>query len=101
MAIRKLLDISISHITPQDAALLASVGAQVAATEYEYGFYVRVTSSDEGYLMDRMTNARRLGFSVPFVHLLRTAAQNDCELIMLDRDGLEDESLPAFRQRWN
>lgn len=100
MAIRKLLDISISHITPQDAVLLATMGAQVAATEYEYGFYVRVTS-DEDYLMDRMTNARRLGFSVPFVHLLRTAAQHDCELIMLDRDGLEDESLPVFRQRWN
>lgn len=106
MPILKFLDLSTAHITSKDAKLLKKYtaaeghppGSALIAYPYEYGW----TVSTSGMLNDKadreecLAGMREEGFSEHFVNMMVYAADNETQMVRLDRDGDCEPGLPTF-----
>ena len=102
--IRKYLDLSIAHITYGDSQLLyrfsKGTGAEIANKqafrlviyEYEYGFFIPLTN----VVLDNPGTLRIHGYSEAFIKLIRLAKQQECRLLVLDRDAEPLDGLEKF-----
>lgn len=100
MAILNYLDVSTSHVTEADAALLtAHAGngeiAPVRMVSSEYGWFVNVPD-DKDRLAEVKEELRALGYSEAFINLFDYAKRHTCFWIVLDRDAGVEETLPVF-----
>lgn len=89
--IRRFLDLSTAHISKATNDALGQPGTiDTIYTPTEYGFWIYVPTEIEPDEIQR----RRIPDDLE--RLMRYARARDCDYILLDRDGLEEEGLPVF-----
>ena len=94
---RRYADISTCHITKEDNdLLLQEVGKDLLLlTEFEYGYFLRLFD-DEHYANTKWQEIRDLGYSKPFIRLLKRCVKEGFQGICLDQAGAEYNELPSF-----
>jgi hypothetical protein len=99
--IGKMLDVSTSHITENDAKLLDESDSKkqssisrnpLSAFSKGVGWLVNIPATDEEVFKEILN----YGYSNEFVELVKVALNHDCDWINLDCDGAEIEDLPKF-----
>ncbi len=103
--VRKYLDLSLAHIMSKDNDLLKSVSVCAASHhlvnkhafvlvvyEYEYGYFIPITD----IVADNPGSLKLMGFSEAFIRLIRLAKQQECKLLVLDRDAETLDELGKF-----
>lgn len=102
--VRKYLDLSIAHISYGDSQLLErfSKGTSAEITnkqafklvvyDYEYGYFIPLTK----IVFDNPGTLRLFGYSDAFIRLIRLAKQQECRLLVLDRDAEPLDGLEKF-----
>ena len=107
--VRKYLDLSLAHITPNDYNMLEHIAQfntlatgmfastreeldNVIVYAYEYGFFIPITDK----LLDDLEKHRTAGYSDAFIKLIKYAKEKDCKLICLDRDAEISDELERF-----
>lgn len=115
----KCLDVSMIHITPEDAELLDKASNSIngyfmapglpTAYKYAYGYFVYTYIPDEfGWDVEEkeasdkafkvhLDEFKRSGFSDGFLGLLTAARDFGCKYLQIDRDGTDYEDVPEFR----
>lgn len=95
--IRKYLEASTAHITPEDSDKLAVLvcfgGAPSTVVGHGYGYFVNVPFDEVDEVERQWTGA---GLSDSFILLLRYAREKDCYWIYLDADGDIIEELITY-----
>lgn len=90
MTIRKVLDISISHLPMEQGATLNELDG-VVAHEYQYGWLMWVPNDpDESNLAMEEQAPENI------LMLQRYARDLDCDYIMFDRDAEPEDQLPSY-----
>lgn len=87
--IRKVLDLTTAHLPPQYAELKGTSG--VVAHDYEYGFLMWVPN-------DPKESSEAMDDEVPpeILKIQLYARRLDCDYVLFDRDGDENEELPTW-----
>lgn len=107
MSVYKFLDLSVEHITPNDAqylslqATITKIGAKaptLVVYEFDRGFFVSVPPADT--FADTVLAMRQSWCSGHLIALLERARQEGCILVQLDRDAAvcEGLDLPDLRK---
>lgn len=86
-----MMDISTAHITRKDEEQLRKDKANLIVIPYGYGYIVMVPAKER-----QNSFYKQKKFSPAFNKLLNLARKNNCEYLMIDRDGEEYEELPTF-----
>lgn len=99
-AIKRMLDLSVSHMTRDDVGLMSDChghdnGDLPRIIQHAHGFIVFV-SSDPDFLRKRLSTMADDGFSEAVRMIYRSAAQRDMTLINFDQDAAVIEGLPTF-----
>lgn len=97
--IYKTLDVSSAHISENDDRRLKAEDCPISAYMYgpegdEYGHLVAV--GDKENFEASMKACEEEGFSESFLKICRTAHEQGCEYVRIDRDGAEYDDLQTF-----
>jgi len=90
-AVWKYLDVSTSHVTPDDCDLLDRDELPLVVLPFDEGYWILVPI-EEGF-EDELLGA---GGSRYLIDVLERAADLDCYWVKLDRDGNEYEDLRTY-----
>ena len=99
MPVCKYLDLSISHITYEDAETLEEWRSGPRVVPHEFGFFVHVPRACGNRSQldpEQLKEIVEGGLSPALVVVLEHARKKDCEWVNLDRDAVEENGLPVF-----
>jgi hypothetical protein len=104
-AIKRLIDLSTSHMTAKDATLCDELDIFGSSPEenlpriieHNYGYIIFVTSDPET-MQTYLDGLRQAGFSEAFVDIYHRAATSENTIMMInfDRDAAPIDELPSF-----
>jgi hypothetical protein len=97
-AIRKFLDISTSHITEKDGALLRNFEPdfKLLMTVENTDYASRVICADDPNSVHAIQTLRHMGFSINFIRILQEAHKMECYFVSFDGDGVIVPNLATF-----
>jgi len=90
--ITKNLDISMEHISQEDALMLDKHAlydvpiTPVVVYKYDEGYFVYVPDGAENF-SDTVASAKGAGYSKEFIDVLKLARTNGCKYAQIDCDG--------------